>query len=78
MEQNKQAILLIEALLSGQVLCNGEGFRELKFWCEYNCKDRYYYQSGWGSAMGSMGDRIMDILNRPDNWRIEETVQNET
>jgi hypothetical protein len=82
MDNITQSALLIDALLKGKQLeknCakkDSDYYNEreqiLTLWCEdYNgCK--YFYMNGWGSALGTPNDRLIEIITNPDNWLINE------
>lgn len=75
---------LIEALENGKYLekvhHNDSECIENFHWKKYQCGDKncnvpihhYFETHGWGSAYGQAKDRILDILENPEKWRIKE------
>jgi hypothetical protein len=63
---------LITELLSGTPLIKVHEIGEKEtFWCETgNDGRKYFYVQGWGSALGSAKDRLFDVIENPEKWRI--------
>jgi hypothetical protein len=70
---SNNSIGLITALLSGKQLVKIHEIGEKEtFWCEKGRNGRnYFYVQGWGSALGRAEDRVFDVIDNPEKWRIE-------
>jgi hypothetical protein len=70
---SNNSIELITALLSGKQLVKIHEIGEKEtFWCEKGRNGRsYFWVQGWGSALGRVEDRMFDVINNPEKWRIE-------
>jgi hypothetical protein len=70
---SNNSIGLITALLSGKQLVKIHEIGEKEtFWCEKGKNGRnYFYVQGWGSALGRAEDRVFDVIDNPEKWRIE-------
>lgn len=74
----EEAAKLIQALMSGQKLYKDhtiaypENYGSLEGCVEYLWKEgSRFYMDGWGSALGTVEQRIMSIVTTPEHWRIE-------
>lgn len=70
------SIDLLAALLSGKQLYKPSeilGSEErLNLWCERDdAGNPHFFQSGWGSAYGLAEKRILEIIKKPSDWRID-------
>ncbi len=74
---------LIKALQEGKTLYKfhheDPDCKETLTWKVHICKDdncevgihQILNYFGWGSANGNLNDRIMDLINYPEKWRVE-------
>jgi hypothetical protein len=69
-----EASHLIAALLNGKNIIRRFRDEEEILWCEYSKDNKpHFYVRGWGSALGNSKDRVMSILENPEQWEIEST-----
>ena len=67
------SIELLTALLRGDILERyGELSEKESFWCEWDNGKPYFFNTGWGSALGTKQDRIMSLIEHPELWQIEK------
>lgn len=72
-EQTACTIELIKALLEGKTLVRyGELSEKETFNCEWGSDGKpFFWMNGWGSALGTSRDRIMSLLENPEQWEVE-------
>ena len=66
-------ITLIKALNEGKILCkkhhDSDDCLEFIFQTKYN-DIPFIEMKGWGTAFGNQSDRLYDIYQFPENWKI--------
>jgi hypothetical protein len=69
MTRGEKVAVLLDALDNGSILYNETKFKEK----EYLFKtEKSYEAKGWGSALGTVEQRILDIVANPEEWFIFE------
>jgi hypothetical protein len=65
---------LLSALFSGAQLVKVHEIGESEtFWCEKAGGEYSFYVHGWGSALGTAKDRLFDVINNPEKWKVAAT-----
>lgn len=71
MENSKKTEILVRHLHSGYILCkehhNDEDCREFLI---YDQKYKNYEAKGWGSALGDINERVVELITNPNDWKI--------
>ncbi len=68
--RGKKVAELIDALDSGQILYREHGdpvFKNKEFLFK---SGDFYEMKGWGTAYGNAKDRLFDVTQNPDEWKI--------
>ena len=67
------SVELIKELMDGNILCkyhyDDEACAEFIFSVEYN-GEKNIELKGWGTAFGSGVDRLFDVYQHPENWKV--------
>lgn len=79
--------LLIRALESGKTLekdfalCYPDQYHYTEkgdcvetLWMEKNNDKKYFYMQGWGSALGNVNERVIELITHPQYWSIKQTL----